>query len=105
MYNLDLRYLRSKKAAALKRWHEGNLEVRETLEVWKGENATLLPVRKDSQLQFGRGGVVDKDGNYIDLSCIPQRVQYAYDFQNPEYRDQKVVSELKKKYLAMNYLI
>ena len=91
MYNLDLRYLRPKKAAALKRWHEGNLEVRETLEVWKGENATLLPVRKDSQLQFGRGGVVDKDGNYIDLSCIPQRVQYAYDFQNPEYRDQKVV--------------
>ena len=91
MYNLDLRYLRPKKAAALKRWHEGNLEVRETLEVWQGENATLLPVRKDSQLQFGRGGVVDKDGNYIDLSCIPQRVQYAYDFQNPEYRDQKVV--------------
>lgn len=91
MYNLDLRYLRPKKAAALKRWHEGNLEVRETLEVWKGEKATLLPVRKDSQLQFGRGGVVDKDGNYIDLSCIPQRVQYAYDFQNPEYRDQKVV--------------
>ena len=91
MYNLDLRYLRPKKAAALKRWHEGNLEVRETLEVWKGENATLLPVRKDSQLQFGRGGVVDKDGNYIDLSCIPQRVQYAFDFQNPEYRDQKVV--------------
>lgn len=91
MYNLDLRYLRPKKAAALKRWHEGNLEVRETLEIWKGENATLLPVRKDSQLQFGRGGVVDKDRNYIDLSCIPQRVQYAYDFKNPEYRDQKVV--------------
>lgn len=91
MYNLDLRYLRPKKAAALKRWHEGNLEVRESLEVWKGENATLLPVRKDSQLQFGRGGVVDKDRNYIDLSCIPQRVQYAYDFKNPEYRDQKVV--------------
>ena len=91
MYNLDLRYLRPKKGAALKRWHEGNLEVRENLDVWHGENATMLPVRKDSQLQFGRGGVVDKDGNYVDLSCIPERVQFSYDFRNPEYRDEKVV--------------
>ena len=88
MYNLDLRYLRPLKGAALKRWHEGNLEVRENLEVWQGNDATLLPVRKDSALQFGRGGVVDKDGNYVDLSCIPQRVQFAYDYENAEYRDE-----------------
>lgn len=91
MYKLDLRYLRPKKAAALKRWHDGNLEVRENLEVWHGENATILPVRKDGQLQFGRGGVVDKDGNYLDISSIPERVQFAYDVRNPEFRDEKVV--------------
>lgn len=91
MYNLDLRYLRPLKAAALKRWHEGNLEVRDSLEVWHGENATLLPIRKDSQLQFGRGGVVDKDGHYLELSAIPQRVQFSYEFQNAEYREEKVV--------------
>lgn len=91
MYNLDLRYLRPKKAAALKRWHEGNLEVRETLEVWHGEKATILPLRKDSRVQFGLGGVVDKDGNYVELSAIPDRVQFAYDFHNAEFRDEKVV--------------
>ena len=91
MYQLDLQYLRPKKAAALKRWHEGNLEVRENLEVWNGKNATILPLRKDSRVQFGLGGVVDADGNYIDLSAIPDRVQFAYEFRNPEYRDEKVV--------------
>ena len=85
MYRLDLQYLRPKKAAALKRWHEGNLEVRENLEVWQGKNATILPLRKDSRVQFGLGGVVDAEGNYVDLSAIPDRVQFAYEFQNPEY--------------------
>ena len=91
MYNLDLRYLRPKKAAALQRWHDGNLEVRENLEVWHGENATILPLRKDNRVQFGLGGVVDAAGNYIDLSAIPDRVQFAYEFDQAEYRDEKVV--------------
>ena len=91
MYNLELQYLRPKKAAALKRWHDGNLEVREDLEVWQGNNATILPLRKDDRVQFGLGGVVDAQGNYIELSAIPDRVQFSYEFENAEYRDEKVV--------------
>ena len=91
MYNIEYQYLRPKKAAALKRWHESAFEVRENLDVWKGENATILPLRKDPELQFGRGGVVDADGNYVELSGIPLRVWNCYPFENAEYRDQKVV--------------
>ena len=91
MYRLDDQYLRPKKAAALRRWHEAKLEVRENLQVWQGNNATILPLRKDSRVQFGLGGVVDANGNYVDLSAIPDRVQFAYEFKDPEYRDEKVV--------------
>jgi hypothetical protein len=65
MYRLDDQYLRPKKAAALRRWHEEKLEVRENLQVWQGNNATILPLRKDSRVQFGLGGVVDANGNYV----------------------------------------
>ena len=91
MYRLDDQYLRPKKAAALRKWHEDKFEVRDSLEVWKGNNATILPLRKDSRVQFGLGGVVDADGRYVELSAITGRVQFAYAFQNPEYRDEKVV--------------
>ena len=90
MYNINDRYLRPKKAAALKRWHENAFVIREELTVWKGENATILPLRKDPELQFGRGGVVDADGKYVELSGIEQRVWYSYPFENAEYRDQRV---------------
>ena len=91
MYRLDDQYLRPKKAASLRKWHENRLEVRETLEVWHGEKATILPLRKDPELQFGRGGVVDAQGNYVELSGIPLRVWNGYPVENAEYRDQKVV--------------
>lgn len=91
MQHIDYRYMRPKKAAALKQWCDFPVEVREQPTVWQGRNATILPLRKDPQLQFGRGGVVDCDGNYVDLSSIPLRVQYSYPFENPEYRDEKVV--------------
>ena len=57
MYRLDDQYLRPKKAAHLRRWHEDPLEVRENLKVWQGCNATILPLRKDSRVQFGLGGL------------------------------------------------
>ena len=77
MVQLENQYLRPKKAAALERWHQDPFEIREDLKVWRGENATILPLRRepDSGLLFGKGGVVDKDGNYVNLSSIPGRVQ------------------------------
>ena len=91
MLSIDYRYLRPKKAKALKAWYDAPVEVRENPEIWQGSNATILPLRRDDQLLFGRGGVVDSDGNYVDLSAIPGRVQYAYPFENAEYRDETVV--------------
>ena len=91
MLSIDYRYLRPKKAEALKAWYDAPVEVRENPEIWQGSNATILPLRRDDQQLFGRGGVVDSDGNYVDLSAIPGRVQYAYPFENAEYRDETVV--------------
>ncbi len=91
MSTVDYRYLRPRKAAALKRWHDAELEVKKDLEVWHGENATMLPLRKDPSLQFGRGGVVDSQGNYLSMSGIPGRIDWGYSFENTEYRNQKVV--------------
>ena len=40
---------------------------------------------------FGRGGVVDKSGNYIEKSAINNRVQFGYDFQGEEFKNETVV--------------
>lgn len=93
MQRIDYQYLRPKKAEALKKWVDAPIEVRENPEIWQGKNATILPLRRDPSfgLLFGKGGVVDCNGNYVELSSIPLRVQYSYPFENPEYRDEKVV--------------
>lgn len=91
MQSIDYRYMRPKKAAALKQWSDFPVEVRDDPCIWAGQNATILPLRRDSALQFGRGGVLDCDGNYVALSSIPLRVQYSYPFENAEYKDEKVV--------------
>lgn len=91
MSTVDYRYLRPRKAAALKRWHDANLEIRNDLEVWHGDHATVLPLRKDPALQFGRGGVVDAQGDYLAMSGIPGRIDYGYAVENAEFKDLKVV--------------
>lgn len=91
MLSIDYQYLRPKKAEALKKWYDEPVAIRNDPEIWQGKNAVILPLRRDDKLLFGRGGVVDCGGNYVDLSAIPDRVQFAYPFENPEYRDEKVV--------------
>lgn len=93
MYNIDYRYLRPKKADALRKWHETSFPKRTSLTVWRGQDASILPLRKvagDSVL-FGRGGVVDSYGNYVSLSGIEHRIWGGYAFTCPQYRDEKVV--------------
>lgn len=93
MPSIDYRYLRPKKAAALRSWHEEPFHITEDLQVWSGKNATILPMRRvpgDPYL-FGRGGVVDASGNYVELSAIKDRVESGYPFENPAYVDKKVV--------------
>lgn len=93
MLTIDYKYLRPKKAEALKKWYDDPVEIRKEPEVWQGKNATILPLRRDSSfgLLFGKGGVVDEKGSYVDMSAIPGRVQFAYPFENAEFKDQKVV--------------
>ena len=93
MEKIDYQYLRPKKAEALRKWCEAPVEVREEPETWQGNRATVLPLRRNPAygLLFGKGGVVDAQGQYVDLSAIPDRVQGSYHFENAEYRDEKVV--------------
>lgn len=93
MHEIDYRYMRPKKAEALRLWQDAPMEVRSGLEVWTGKNATILPLRRDPNdgLLFGKGGVVDAEGQYIDLSAVPDRVQFPYPYENPQYRDEKAV--------------
>lgn len=91
MQYINYQYLRPKKAIALKKWYDETFEACTEPKVWQGENATILPLRPDSALLFGRGGVVDANGQYVELSCVKDRVEHPYPFSQPEYRDQKVV--------------
>lgn len=93
MEKIDYQYLRPKKAEALRKWCEFPVEVRENPEIWQGSRATILPLRRKAAygLLFGKGGVVDQQGKYVDLSAIPDRVEGSYPFENAEYRDEKVV--------------
>ncbi len=88
---IDYQYLRPQKAQALKKWYDARIEVRENPAVWQGEQATILPLRRDSALLFGKGGVVDRDGQYVPMSSIPGRVEGAYPYENAQYQDEKVV--------------
>ena len=93
MFQIDYRYLRPKKAEWLKRMYNTPFPEKQALSVWTGQNATILPLREipNEGLLFGRGGVVDAQGEYVELSGIPTRIGKRYDFGNPVYRDEKVV--------------
>lgn len=93
MFTVDYRYLRSKKAAAMKKQHEVFYESRETPDIWQGKNATILPVRKTDEFGWiGCGGVVGEDGHCVGISaeeCCVLPCDESYTA--PEYRDEKVV--------------
>lgn len=93
MHHIDYTYLRPKKAKAVKKWYDQRVEVRQNPTVWRGSNATILPLRRDPAdgLLFGKGGVVDEHGDYVPLSAIEGRVQFSYPVEAPEYRDETVV--------------
>lgn len=93
MYNIDYRYLRPKKAQWLQRMYDSSFDYKPDLEVWHGCNATVFPLRQVSgdTLLFGRGGVLDDQGQYVSLSGIPNRIQNSYPFENPVFRDLKIV--------------
>ncbi|MBR6563225.1 MAG: glycosyltransferase family 61 protein [Clostridia bacterium] len=93
MYSIDYSYLRPLKAENLKKRHNAEFVKRESLAVWQGNNAVVLPLKHfsgDNSL-FGRGGVVDANGEYIALSAVERRVQGKYDFEAPFHDDCRAV--------------
>lgn len=57
------------------------------------DNAIILPAVQfnDYDVSHGRGGVVDSDGNYVEISKTKARVVGKYDVDNYETVDEKVV--------------
>lgn len=93
MNSVCLDYLRPLKAKNLIERYEKDFVQREDLTVWRGDNATILPLRRvaGDSLLFGRGGVIDSDGNYVETSAIPKRVDKKYEYKDALYKDSKVV--------------
>ena len=92
MYEIDYRYLRPKKAAAMKRQHEVPYETLDTPALWRGKNATILPVHKTDEFGWtGCGGVMDENDHCVDISAVECCVHPSETYTSAEYRDEKVV--------------
>ncbi len=93
MHMIDYRYLRPKKAAWLERMFRTPFPCREKLQVWQGENAVIFPRRIGNRAPYanGQGGVLDKDGSFVELSANPGRIGGVYPLETPEVREETVV--------------
>ena len=91
--DIDYSFVRSKKATAMKKWYEKSFEKKSSLEIIKLKEAVILPLKKfaNDPWQFGRGGCVDRSGNYVELSAIKNRIYGTYQFEETTYKDEKVV--------------
>ena len=92
-YNINYNYLRPKKADRLKEWYSRPFECRDDLEAYTYSDATILPLKQfeNDSVQFGRGGVVTENGEYVDKSSIEARVYGSYEVENCCEKDEKVV--------------
>lgn len=73
-----------------------NYELDKKLEVKHIKNGTILPVIKEKNILFGKGGVIDEKGNYVEISAqkahnMIQRVNGKYDSVSEEKIDCTVI--------------
>ncbi len=91
-YNLN--YVFPKKREAIEKFAD-KFVLKESKYVEVYDNATILPVVKydDYDVMHGRGGVVNEEGDYVDLSKTKARVIGKYDFESEQcdFIDKKVV--------------
>lgn len=89
-YNFD--YVFPKKAETLKAAARQFVK-KNSSEVLLFKNATILPVKNfgDIDVSHGRGGVIDSQGRYIEQSKTKARVGGAYEVNECEFVDKKVV--------------
>lgn len=89
---INYSYLRPTKANQLKMLHNNELFKNDSLDARLYDNATVLPLKKfaNDTLVWGRGGLVDSNGDYVCDSGIDGFVNDAYDYSNSDYIDEKV---------------
>lgn len=85
-------FLRKRKNADYKRIYKGLSRI-ENIGYEVYQNAVLLPLQKfdGDQTYFGRGGVVDESGSYVESSAVEGRVKGAYHYGSPACIDRRVV--------------
>ena len=73
--------------------HNKGLTYRDKIRTETYNNATILPLRKmnDAEAYWGRGGVVDCEGKYVEISKIPHLIDGSYDYTECDYINGKVV--------------
>lgn len=90
--NLDSRFLRPQKAAWTKAWYD-SLQLCEKIGYNVYDRAVIFPLKRfpEDNLLFGRGGVNDALGKYIESSAIKDRVEGNYPIEAAEFRDETAV--------------
>lgn len=89
----NFQYISKSKAEYAKKCLEKGLEFKTSIGYETVVQATVLPLKRfpGDAWQFGRGGVVDEQGKYVESSSVPTRVGDSYPHEEPEYHDEKVV--------------
>lgn len=90
---IEYKYLRTQKAAALRRWHEEGLKRIDNIKSESYDNAIVLPVRKkpNDGMIFGLGGVINSHGDFVEKSGIEKRIGGLYPHTISKCEDSKVV--------------
>lgn len=88
----DSRFLRSQKAKWTLEWYK-SLRYREEIGYESYSQAVIFPLKvlPGDNLMFGRGGVNDATGIYIQNSAIKDRVEGNYPIEDFAYRDDTAV--------------
>lgn len=95
--NLKLHlFLRKRKAIHYTLWQARQFNEKSGLTFEIYQKAVILPLKKYPEdplhtAAFGRGGVVDQSGKYVRLSGIKGMNDGQYSYENPQYRDERVV--------------
>ena len=89
---VEYQYLRPAKAKYMKKREEADFPKVE-VGFKMHRDCTILPLRKlaNDNLLFGRGGVIDSQGSYLESSGLPSRFGGKYFADKTEERDEKVV--------------
>ena len=90
---IEYSYLRNNKAKSLQDLHSKDFFLFGELQEEVFENATVLPLKKlpGDALLWGRGGLLDSKGEYIDNTGIRGFVGDKYDYSCPLTRNETIV--------------